>query len=403
MPQQIPRYQLIIVLSALAMLGPFTIDLILPAFPAMAADLAADPQLIQLTMTSYFAGFSISQLFFGPMSDRFGRLRIIFFGLMSYVIASIACYQAQSAESLIFFRCLQAVGGGAIMVTINAVVRDLCQRQEAARLLSISMLVVLIAPLIAPSVGGFMLTLGSWRWLFIALVVLAMISSLITLLWLPESLPKAKRKTPNFSQLMDGFGQILKHRAAMSYTFSGSLAFAGMFVFLSASPFVYIEHFGVTESEYGLLFALNIGGMLLLTLLNGRLLKYFDLSQLLQAGIVLMVGSGIAMSILAANHAGLTALTFPLVLFIASIGLISANSNAGGMAYFSSDKAGSAAAIMGLMRGLMGTLGSAVIGWMNTVEPLPMALVMLVCALGAAVSALYGRQQLIADRAAEVV
>ncbi len=261
--------RLLLLLSALVAFGPLSIDMYLPSLPAIAADLGASDAQVQRSISGFLVGFCVGMLFYGPLSDRFGRRPVLLAGIALYLFSSLACALADSAGQLVLLRVLQALGGGAASVLARAMVRDLYPLGEAARMLALMHMVTMLAPLAAPLLGGYLMLWAGWRALF---VVLALFAGLCLLaVWRVAESHPPERRGGSLAQAFLAYGRLLGDRRALGYVLCMGLAFAGMFAYISAAPFVFIEHFGVRAERFGWFFGLNILGVMLATWCSARL------------------------------------------------------------------------------------------------------------------------------------
>lgn len=367
------RRLLIVVLASLTAFGPMSVDMYLPALPAIAHDLGADDAHVQLTLGAFFLGFGGGQLLYGPIADRFGRKVPLLAGLILFIAASVGCALSRSLDALIAFRLLQAMGGCAGPVLARAVVRDLYGRDQAARVLSLMVLIMGLAPLFAPLLGGQVLHFLGWRAIFWTLAAFGGACVAATVLVVPESLPFDRRHRGNVLSMVFRYGALLRHRGYLAYAFCGALVYGGMFAYLSGSPFVFITLYGVTPEHYGLLFGANVLGILGAAAINARIVIRFGVDRLLMAGLWLAALSGIALTSIAfVGWGGLPLLFAPLFFFIASTGFVGANSMAGALAIFP-DRAGVASALIGTIQFGMGALATAILSIMSDGTARPMA------------------------------
>jgi MFS transporter, DHA1 family, multidrug resistance protein len=252
-----------IVLGLLAAVGPFAIDMYLPALPTIAADLRAShgaaqmTQLTQMTLMVYFIAFGVCQIVYGPVSDAVGRKPPLFVGLSIFAFGSIGCSFAPSIEWLIAFRFLQGMGASSVMVIPRAIVRDLHTGTEATRLMSLMMLVFSVSPILAPLVGSALIVPFGWRAVFVAVAITSVFSMLLVRFFLEETRPPEKRVPLNVPNLLNGFARLLRHRNFMGLTFIAGFGMSSFFTFLANSSFVYIDHFGLTPTQFSMAFAVN--------------------------------------------------------------------------------------------------------------------------------------------------
>ncbi len=372
---------LILLLGMLSATAPLAIDMYLPSMPAIALDLNSDISHVQQSLSLFMLGFALSQLFYGPLSDQVGRRPVIILGLSLFLIASLLCAYADSITELLVYRGLQALGGGAASVVVSAVIRDLFRGEEAARTLSLVIMTMTLAPLLAPLVGAQVLTLFGWRAIFLLLAAQGAI--LLLLSW--RGLPETNRREPglrfSMRNLLSSYATVLRHREAMGNLLLACFSFAGMFAFITGSPYVYIDFFGVSPSQYGLLFGSNILLMILLNGINSRIIRRVGLNKMIRFGSWLPLLAGLLLLGCAlSGFGGLAGIVIPVVLFVGSIGLLGANTTAAVVSPFSK-QAGAAAALLGSLRFFFGALAGALVGLLHDDSPRAMAVVICGCGI----------------------
>jgi DHA1 family bicyclomycin/chloramphenicol resistance-like MFS transporter len=249
-----------IILGLVAAVGPFAIDMYLPAMPAIGAELGASMQAVQWTIVAYFIAFGLAQLVYGPWADQAGRKPPLYTGLVLFMVGTVVCAVAPSIGWLIAGRVLQGLGGAANMVVLRAVIRDLATGPAATRMMSTIMIVIAVSPLLAPLSGSALLTFGSWRLIFWALLVAAALSFFLIHFALPETLDPARRQRFDARTMRAGVGQLLRDRPFMVMTFLAGFAFASFFVFIASASFVYTQEFGLGPTEFSFAFAVNAVG-----------------------------------------------------------------------------------------------------------------------------------------------
>lgn len=380
---------LVLLLGAIMAFGPLSIDMYLPAMPALAAGLNASEAQAQITLSAYLCGLAVGQLLYGPIADRFGRRRPLIFGLALFTLASVGCALAANIEQLIALRMLQALGGAAGMVMVRAVVRDLFDATGAARIYSTLMLIMGVAPILAPALGGQMLIWLDWRWIFGFLAVFGSGCLLAVTLRLPETLDAdtmaANRARPARASIGD-YAEVLVTRQFLAYALTGGCSLAALFAYISGSPFVLIELLGVSPALFGILFGANAAVFILGSQVNARLLRHsgprdilpwtvgaFCVSTLLLAGVVMSPLFGL-ISFMAA---------MALVLF--AVGCTLANTTALALQPFRR-QAGSASAMLGTFQLGIGALAGLAVGVSYNESPVPLALIVIACGLGAALA-----------------
>lgn len=373
----------LILLGALTAIGPLSIDMYLPAFPAMEGDLKAAPGSMEYTLASFFIGMALGQLFYGPLSDRFGRRRPLMAGLLIYTLASLGCAYAENVSLLVGLRFLEALGGCAGMVITRAVVRDRCGARDSARAFSLLILVMGLAPILAPVLGGAVATWLGWREIFLLLSLYGAIGLLAVYHGLPETHDIRHEPPLNIGRVLGDYGRLLQSRSFIGYTLVGGLAFAGMFAYIAGSPFVLIQLHGIPAEHFGWVFGLNALGFVAASQVNARLLKTRSITWLLHHAIWLPALSGVVLA-LAAFAGGLL---LPLIMagffcYVASLGFIGPNATAAALATHG-QQAGTASALMGALQFGIATLTGATVGLWHDGTARPLMLVMGVCGVGA--------------------
>jgi DHA1 family bicyclomycin/chloramphenicol resistance-like MFS transporter len=368
----------IVLLAGVTASTGWAIDLCLPALPFIAASLEADMGQVQQTLSVFILGVALGQLVYGPLSDRFGRKRVLIFGFVVFILGSILCASAQSVEQLVMFRLIQSLGVAVGAVVMRAVVRDLFQGERAAKVLSQMMLIMLTAPLIAPLLSAQLLRWFSWRVIFWLLVAIGLTLLAGVLLKLPETLPVAERREISLKTLPGQYLKVLLDRNTAGYFLCGTFTFAGMFAFVAGSPFVYIQYFGVPVEYFGFLYGSNVLMISLLSWLNSRVIEKVGLGPMLTRATWLSMLSGISVLFFALTGiGGLWGIYPSLVAFIGCLGLIAANSAAGMLDPYGKT-AGVVSSVMGAGRFLFGFFASSMVGFFHNETPVPMAAI--ICA-----------------------
>lgn len=370
-----PRW-LIPLLGSLVAFGPLSIDMYLPALPAMAQELRATQGQIQSSLVAFFAGFCIGMLLYGPLSDQLGRRKLLLSGMLLFVVASGLCALAQSAQQLMLLRALQAFGSGAAVVMARAIARDVFAPSDLPRVLSLMTLVTMLAPLIAPLIGGVLVSWFNWRAIFLLLTLIGCVSGALVFWVLPETLPP-QAAGGRILNAFRHYRQLLTDRQAMSAIGTLAFSFGGMFAFISASPFIYIEYFHVPAALYGLLFGANVIGMILVLLVNVQLLKRYQVSQLLWIQSCAQLAFGLLL--LMFHGAGLAVTVMLVVLFVSLVNAIGANSLSL-LLQQQGQQAGSASALAVSLQFAAGAAAGLAVSLLQSSTPFVMALVMAVCA-----------------------
>jgi len=377
---------MIIMLGVFTAFAPLSIDLYLPGMPAMEADFGVSAGVIQQSLSLFFVGLAGGQLLYGPLADRFGRRYPLLAGSLIYLAAGLLCALAPSIEWLLAGRLLQGFGAAAGPVIARAIVRDVYAGRRAAQVMSFVILVMTLAPLIAPVVGGWLTTALGWRANFWALVAFAVICLVMLLMALPETHPAERRPRTALRHLFAGYLPILRDRAALAYLGAGGMAFAALFAYVAGSPFVYTRVFGVAESNFGYFFALNVVGLLIGNLVNSRLVMHFGQQIMLTAGVLVMATASVSMLVMAL--AGITEqwlITPALFVALGTVGIIAANT-VSGLLDRHPRHAGAASALFGVAQFGLGALSAVGVGLVSVGPLLTMTLVMAGAALAATAS-----------------
>ncbi|MER6101157.1 multidrug effflux MFS transporter [Streptomyces sp. NPDC001832] len=375
-----------LVLGGLTALPPLSMDMYLPALPAVTESLHASAATVQLTLTACLTGMALGQVVVGPMSDRWGRRRPLLLGMIIYVVATAICVFAPTTELLIGFRLLQGLAGAAGIVIARAVVRDMYDGVEMARFFSTLMLISGVAPIVAPLIGGQVLRFTDWRGIFAVLTVVGVVLTLVVWKWLHETLPPQDRHNGGIGDALRTMRGLLADRVFTGYMIAGSLAFAALFAYVSASPFVVQGIYGASPQTFSLLFGINSVGLIVVGQINGKILVGrvssdkalgFGLSVIvLAAAALLLMTSGVF------GDVGLAPVAAGLFVLMSAMGLAMPNTNAQALMR-TKHAAGSASALLGTSSFLIGAVASPLVGIAGEGTAVPMAVVQLVCGVGA--------------------
>ena len=369
------------ILSALMAFASISTDLYLPALPAMELALHAGAGKLEWTLSGYLVGFSLGQLVWGPVSDRYGRRLPVALGLVLFIIGSAGCAMSTTAGMIIGWRAVQAVGACASVVLARAMVRDLYAGHRAAQMMSTLMTVTAIAPLVGPALGGQILQWSSWRAIFWTLVGVGAVT-LVALSRLPETLPASRRVQEPLRRAIMRYGAFLRDRRVLGYAGAGGFFYGGIYAYLAGTPFAYITYHHVSPQFYGVLFGGGIIGIMATNLLNSRLVHRIGGDRLLRGGTAVTALSGLWLALDAATGwGGLAGLVVPLFLFVGVTGFIVANSIAGALACFP-ERAGAVSALVGAIQYGTGILGSALVGAFANGTPAPMGWVIAAMGVG---------------------
>jgi DHA1 family bicyclomycin/chloramphenicol resistance-like MFS transporter len=386
-------YRLALILGALTAMGPLAIDMYLPSLPTIADELGTRTGVVQVSLSVYFTGIAVGQAFYGPLSDRIGRKPVLYVGLVVFIAASIGCGLARSVEALIGLRFVQALGGCAPLVVPRAVVRDHFEQHESVRMLSLLMLVMGLAPILAPLIGGQLLVAFGWRSVFAVLATYATVWLALVWLFLPESLPPGRRRREPIARVLAVYGHLLRDRAYMAHVLSGSLVFAGLLAYISGSPLVFIELFGVAPERFGLYFGINACGIIAASQINRVLAGRVDTARVVRVTLaVAMTAALVLLADAASGFGGFPGILVPLFCFIFCHGFVLPNTTALAMAPHG-QVAGSASALLGTLQFVMGAISGALVGILANGTALPFAGVIAACGVGAFLANRIGTRQ----------
>ncbi|MCQ8896910.1 multidrug effflux MFS transporter [Limnobacter humi] len=373
-------------LAALAAFAPLAIDLYLPSLAHIADSLRTTPARAQQTVSVFLAGFAVGMLLYGPLSDRLGRRRIILIGTVVFVFASVACALATSIEQLLMFRIIQAFGGGAAAVVSRAIIRDLFDEREAARVMAMVGMVTSFAPMIAPMAGAFILQLGSWRYEFVALALFGLTCIIGSHRLLPETLQQGHAQA-SMGAAFRGYGTVLAQPAARRLIVAGGAHFAAMFAYITGTPYVYIQWFGLSETLYATLFGSNIISLVAFGYLSSRWVGRLGPAKLALWGSRWALAGGLLVALAAlpgqTDQWNLAGMALGFLMAVGSIGWVSPNTMAQLLAAHPKN-AGAASALYGCAQFGLGGLASVGVSWLHDGTARPMAAFVMVFLLLAA-------------------
>jgi DHA1 family bicyclomycin/chloramphenicol resistance-like MFS transporter len=374
-------FSLILVLGTLTALGPFSIDMYLPGFPAIAKYLNTDVAGVALSLSSFFIGLAAGQLLYGPLLDKFGRRKPLLFGLSFYILASIGCAMATSLNALIILRIIQALGSCAAAVASMAMVRDLFPVKDNAKVFALLMLVVGASPMVAPAIGGYVTAGPGWQWVFIILAAMAVVIMLAVIFVLPNSYKPDPTLSLKPKPIINGFLNVLKVPQFYTYTLTGAFAFSGLFAYVAGSPLVFMEVFGVNDKVYGWIFAGLSVGFIGSSQVNTLLLRRFSSEQIVKVSLPAQAIVGIAFLI--GSVSGLLGFWGTIVmifLFLCCLGMTNPNAAALTLAPFSKN-AGTASSLFGALQLGIGALISTSVSLFDSLSVVPLAAVMCITAV----------------------
>ncbi|MGM0912881.1 MAG: Bcr/CflA family multidrug efflux MFS transporter [Pseudomonadota bacterium] len=368
--------RLALLVAANTALAPFAIDAYLPAMAALADDVGASIHHTELSLSTFLAGFALGQLVFGPISDRVGRKPVLLGGLVVFLLASLAITTVGSLGELLAWRFVQALGGGATVVNSAAIVRDCFKGSEAAKVMSTMAIIMLMAPLVAPVVGSGLLYLADWWLIFVFLAAYAGFLMWLLGTKLPETRPPGD-SAATLVTVLANYVSVLRDRHAMGFIAAASMSFAGLFAFVTASPFLYLEHFGLTPSLYPLVFGVNVVVMVAANRLNIRLLRWRTPLQNLRLGLGIQLGAGLGLTFMVASGLESLHTMVPLImLFAGTIGLVAPNAITSLLDRFPHMSA-TAAALQGSIQFSCGALAGVLVGAFEIDSAWPMVGTML--------------------------
>jgi MFS transporter, DHA1 family, multidrug resistance protein len=376
--QPIPiSLKLILILGILSAYGPITIDLYMPALPTIGQEFQTDR--VQQTMSVYFLGMALGQLFMGPLSDKVGRKRPLLFGCVLYALASLGCALSPSLESLLVFRFLQALGGCAGMVLTVSMVRDLFAVKDSARVFSYLVLVMGLAPILAPLIGGQLLLYSGWRVIFFILMGFGLLCFVMVALGLPESLPLKRRNKTALTHLASNYSQLFTDIRFIAYALPASFIGAGFTVYLSSAALVFIEVYGVAPQHFGWIFGLNAVGLIAMSQVNAWLLRRYSSDFILNRAMVALMLVALTLLLLAVTgFGGMIGVWIALFFCVGGSGLIRPNATARAMAPFP-EQAGSASALLNSVGSGLGALTGYVLSLFHAKSAVPMASLLALC------------------------
>ncbi|MFB7866537.1 Bcr/CflA family multidrug efflux MFS transporter [Streptomyces sp. NPDC056069] len=375
-----------LVLGGLTALPPLSMDMYLPALPEVTEALRSPAATVQLTLTACLAGMALGQLVVGPMSDKWGRRRPLLVGMVVYVLATAVCALAPSAAMLVGFRLLQGLAGAAGIVIARAVVRDLYDGVEMARFFSTLMLISGVAPIVAPLIGGQILRITDWRGVFYVLTGVGLVLTVVVQRFLHETLPPERRHAGGVGEALRTMRGLLADRVFTGYMLAGGLAFAALFAYISASPFVVQEIYGASPQTFSLLFGVNSIGLVAVGQINGKLLVgRVSLDKALGWGLGVILLAATALLVMTSGvfgEPGLAPVAAGLFVLMSAMGLAMPNTNAQALMR-TPHAAGSASALLGTSSFLVGAVVSPLVGIAGEATAVPMAVVQVSCAAAA--------------------
>ena len=381
-------FKIVFILGLLAMLMPLSIDMYLPALPVISAQFGVPAGSAQMTLSTYILGFALGQLFYGPMADSLGRKPVILGGTLVFAAAAVACALAQTIDHLIIMRFFHGLAAAAASVVINALMRDIYPKEEFSRMMSFVMLVTTIAPLVAPMAGGVVLMWFSWHVIFWILALAALLASAMIFFFIDETLPVERRQKFHIRTTIGNFASLFRHKRVLSYMLASGFSFAGMFSFLSAGPFVYIELNHVSPQHFGYYFALNIVFLFIMTIINSRFVRRVGALNMFRAGLWIQFVMAIWLVVSAFLGVGFWALVVGVAAFVGCVSMVSSNAMAVILDEFP-HMAGTASSLAGTFRFGIGAIVGALLSMATFTTAWPMLWAMAFCATSSILFYLY--------------
>lgn len=372
-----------LILGLLSAIGPFAIDMYLPALPSIGKDLSAENNVVQMSLLAFFISFAIFQLIYGPLSDMWGRKASLYMGIGLFAVASVGCALSNDIETLIAFRFLQGIGGAAGMVIPRAIVRDMHTGVQAARLMSLLMLVFSISPILAPLTGSAVISFYGWRGVFWAVTIAAFIGLILLSTQLKETRPKAARVESSLGSAMAAYRLLLSDRNFLTLTFIGGLGISSFLVYLANSPFVLIDHYGLTPTQYSIAFSINAVSFFTVSQLTGWLGDRFGLVRVMRMALTAFSLTMAAMVVvMALGFNQLPVLATFLFIGYGFLGLVIPTTAVLALEDHG-EIAGTASALMGTLHFVTAAVAMVIAGLFFNGTALPMAAGIGLCAVAA--------------------
>ncbi len=374
---------LFILLGAIAAMTPLAIDMYLPAMPNIAKDLVVAESAVQMTLSVYIGAFAIGQLIHGPLADSFGRKPVLLIGIVFFAIASIFSAMVNSIETLMIARGFQGFAGAAVAVIIQAIVRDMFDREDFTRVMSFVTLIMTIAPLVGPLLGGHISVWLGWRAIFIILTVIAILIGIAVLRKIPETLSEKNKQSLRFGVVTRNYLSLFKDPVAMGLILCSAFSFSGMFAFLTAGSFVYIDVYGVKPDHFGYFFGFNIIAMMVMTSLNGRLVKKVGSHFMLRLGLAIQFLAGIGLFVSLLTGPEFWQLVLFIALYISTLSTIGSNASGLLLSHYP-NMAGTASSLSGSLRFGISSLIGGIVAVFPASITLSMVAMMAFCAIASA-------------------
>jgi DHA1 family bicyclomycin/chloramphenicol resistance-like MFS transporter len=380
MTQAANRTKIILVLGVLSAIGPLSIDMYLPAFKNIAAALQCSQEQMGYTLSSFFFGICMGQLISGPLLDHFGRKNVLYIGLSLYVLSSIACAFATSVEALVVFRLFQALGGSVGMVAPNAVIRETFEEKERPKIMSMMILILGVSPILAPSLGSLLLTLASWKAIFLVLAGILLLIIFLIKSWLPEKTNREHGGAFRISTILKAYRALFKEKEYLIFAFTGAIGAGSIFTFVGGAPLTFLTYYQVSESKFGLIFAIVASGIISASQLNRVVLKKYSSLQVLRVTLPTQLALGLLLSLLAKFELlNMELNIFLLFLIMGCQGFNFPNVATLALRPFHRG-AGTASAMLGSIQMAWGAVCSVLVGLLFDGTPFTMAIIIFSCA-----------------------
>ncbi|MCR2056718.1 multidrug effflux MFS transporter [Campylobacter helveticus] len=372
------KFRLIIILALMSSIAPLSTDMYLPALSQVKQSFETSEFLTQLSIASFFIAFALGQLIYGPLSDVFGRKIPALVGIFLFMLSSLFCVIIDNIYIFIALRFFEALGGCAGVVIARAIVNDLFELKEAASIFALMMVFSALAPMLSPSLGGFLIEYFSWHSIFATLFGLGILLFLLILFALKESAPHLKRQKFSHKETLKSYHFVLKDKPFVLYVSCAALVLAAMFAYITGSSFVFISFFGLSEKDFGLLFGINALGFIIFANINAKIVKKIDSEKILFYALILMLISTLILFFNALIKPNFWLFEISIFTSIALLGFIAPNTTTLAMARFK-DHSGTASAVLGTSQFALAGVISFIVSAVGANTPTILALVMLIC------------------------
>ncbi|ARE79932.1 multidrug effflux MFS transporter [Campylobacter helveticus] len=372
------KFRLIVILALMSSIAPLSTDMYLPALSQVKQSFETSEFLTQLSIASFFIAFALGQLIYGPLSDVFGRKIPALVGIFLFMLSSLFCVIIDNIYIFIALRFFEALGGCAGVVIARAIVNDLFELKEAASIFALMMVFSALAPMLSPSLGGFLIEYFSWHSIFATLFGLGILLFLLILFALKESAPHLKRQKFSHKETLKSYHFVLKDKPFVLYVSCAALVLAAMFAYITGSSFVFISFFGLSEKDFGLLFGINALGFIIFANINAKIVKKIDSEKILFYALILMLISTLILFFNALIKPNFWLFEISIFTSIALLGFIAPNTTTLAMARFK-DHSGTASAVLGTSQFALAGAISFIVSAVGANTPTILALVMLIC------------------------